>query len=231
MRQFPYAPRTHPSSAQRGDAPQQQQQQQQQSQPQRDTMSDMQEQFSKLAESTSRLLPSQSALGDSILHPILASRLFGIRLAAFAFAQRLLRSLIPYCSWQTHVQLPRVQGESQSPRFRPAEVRGIFRLLLPLPVPSPSHLRRATGKGRRWGRGNITSAHALNRSLIRQRLTGTPQTHHHLAQALASAPAMLPNRPHLEWIDTRSKHITRRGSLQTRSQDQLMMISRVSSAF
>jgi hypothetical protein len=53
MRQFPYAQRSHPT-AYRGDAAQQQQQQQQQQQPlpQRDTMSDMQEQFSKLAEST-----------------------------------------------------------------------------------------------------------------------------------------------------------------------------------
>jgi hypothetical protein len=49
MRQFPYAQRTHPS-IHRGDAAQQQQQQQ--SLPQRDTMSDMQEQFSKFAEST-----------------------------------------------------------------------------------------------------------------------------------------------------------------------------------
>lgn len=75
------------------------------------------------------------------------------------------------------------------------------------------------------------NAHVLTRSLIRQLLTGTPQTHHHhLAQALASAPAMLPNRPHLDWIDTRSKRITRQGSLQTRSQEQqlIMMISRVS---
>jgi hypothetical protein len=40
---------------------------------------------------------------------------------------------------------------------------------------------------------------------------------------------MLPNRRHLDWIDTRSKHITRQESLQTRSQEQLIiMISRVS---
>jgi hypothetical protein len=84
-------------------------------------------------------------------------------------------------------------------------------------------------QGRETAEGE-DSVHALIRSLIRQRFTGTPQTHHHhLAQALASAPAMLPNRPHLELIDTRSKHITRQGYLQTRSQEQLMMmISRVS---
>ncbi|KAN0111447.1 hypothetical protein V8E52_008470 [Russula decolorans] len=51
MRQFPYAQRTHPS-IHRGDAAQQQQQQQ--SLPQRDTMSDMQEQFSKFAETGKR---------------------------------------------------------------------------------------------------------------------------------------------------------------------------------
>lgn len=70
--------------------------------------------------------------------------------------------------------------------------------------------------------------HSLVHYSLRQRLTGIPQTHHHLAQALAPTPAMLPNRPHLDWIDTRSKHITRQGSHQTRNQEQLMIISRVS---
>jgi len=52
MRQFPYAQRTN-APIHRIDTAQQQQQQQQQLEPQqRDTMSDMQEQFSKLAEST-----------------------------------------------------------------------------------------------------------------------------------------------------------------------------------
>jgi hypothetical protein len=63
MRQFPYAQRSHPS-AHRGDAAQQQPQQQ--SLPQRDTMSDMQEQFSKLAESTFRFPPSRTLLRDSV---------------------------------------------------------------------------------------------------------------------------------------------------------------------
>jgi hypothetical protein len=58
MRQFPYAQRTQPS-IHRGDAAQQQQQ----SLPQRDTMSDMQEQFSKLAESTFRFTPSRISCG------------------------------------------------------------------------------------------------------------------------------------------------------------------------
>ena len=55
MRQFPYAQRrgSHPTIP-RGDAVQQQPQ----PQPQRDTMSDMQEQFSKIAESTYRFPPS-----------------------------------------------------------------------------------------------------------------------------------------------------------------------------
>ena len=60
MRQFPYAQRTHPS-VHRSDSAQQQQQQQEQ--PQRDTMTDMQEQFSKLAESTFRFPPSRTACG------------------------------------------------------------------------------------------------------------------------------------------------------------------------
>ena len=60
MRQFPYAQRTHPSIHRSDSA--QQQQQQQESLPQRDTMTDMQEQFSKLAESTSHSPPSQSSL-------------------------------------------------------------------------------------------------------------------------------------------------------------------------
>ena len=136
MRQFPYAQRTHPPVP-RGDAAQQQQQQQQQQlPPQRDTMSDMQEQFSKLAESTFSFLSESVPLRDSVLHRLWLCS--GIRLAARTV---LTMMLLPSCSWQTHVQLPRVESESQSSRFRPAEVRGIF----PLSVcysssPSPSHL-------------------------------------------------------------------------------------------
>ena len=50
MRQFPYAQRSHTTNHRGDTAPQQQQ-----SLPQRDTMSDMQEQISKLAESTFRI--------------------------------------------------------------------------------------------------------------------------------------------------------------------------------
>jgi hypothetical protein len=65
--------------------------------------------------------------------------LFGIRFAACTV---LTVMLLPSCSWQTHVQLPRVESESQSSRFRPAEVRRIFALSACYRLsPSPSHLR------------------------------------------------------------------------------------------
>jgi hypothetical protein len=130
----------------------------------------------------------------------------------------------PSCSWQTHVQLLGVESESQSSRFRPAEVRRIFTPLRMLRPYLPPLLRTLCRPRAGEGRGNTT----FTDSLIRRRLTGTPQTRHHLAQARASAQVMLLNRLHLEWIDTRSKHITRQGSHQTRRQEQSMMISRVS---
>jgi hypothetical protein len=60
-------------------------------------------------------------LRDSVLHRLWLC--FGIRLAACTV---LTVMLLPSCSWQTHVQLPRVESESQSSRFRSAEVRRIF---------------------------------------------------------------------------------------------------------
>lgn len=42
---------------------------------------------------------------------------------------------LPCCSWQTHVHLPGVESESQSPRFRPAEVRGVLYPSASFPLP------------------------------------------------------------------------------------------------
>jgi ferredoxin len=64
---------------------------------------------------------------------------FGIRLRIAACAV-LTVMLLPSCSRQAHVQLPRVESESQSPRFRPAEVRGIF---APPPVTPPDSFTHA----------------------------------------------------------------------------------------
>lgn len=84
MRQFPYAPRTQ-SSVYRGDAAAAARQQQQSPPPlpPRDTMSDMQEQFSKLAESTSsqsseRILFSYPTPGGSGLRHLFVG-ILGIR--------------------------------------------------------------------------------------------------------------------------------------------------------
>ena len=152
MRQFPYAQRT--SSIHRGDtAQQQQQQQQQQSLPQRDTMSDMQEQFSKLAESTFRFLldPESVPSENSILYPASLARD-----SPRCLNSALLRCFSQNCSWKTHVHLSRVEGESQSSRFRSAEVRRIFALSSPVTLPISFAPPWATGKGCRRGRGNIT---------------------------------------------------------------------------
>jgi hypothetical protein len=70
--------------------------------------------------------------------------------------------LLPSCSWQTHVQLPRVESESQSSRLRPAEVRRIFALNACYPLfSSPSHLCGPRAREGRWRRGNITLTYSL----------------------------------------------------------------------
>ena len=87
MRHFPYAPRTQgPPSPQgnlRGDGDDDAQQQPPQPQQQRDTMSDVQEQFSKLAESTfafpSSPHPAPETHPNRLPPPLWAS---GINLAA-----------------------------------------------------------------------------------------------------------------------------------------------------
>jgi hypothetical protein len=127
MRQFPYAQRSHPP-IHRSDSAQLQQQQLQQQQetlPQRDTMSDMQEQFSKLAESTFLIsLPSSVLLGEYVfvLHRLWLCS--GVRLAARTVLTVMF--LLLSCSRQTHVQLLRLESESQSSRFRSTEVRRMF---------------------------------------------------------------------------------------------------------
>jgi hypothetical protein len=161
MRQFPYAQRT--SSIHRGDTAQQQQhQQQQQSPPQRDTMSDMQEQFSKLAESTFRFLPDPESVPseNSILYP---SSL--VRDSPRCLNSALLTYFSQYCSWKTHVHLSRVEGESQSSRLRSAEVRRIFAPLRLLLSPSPSHLRGPRERAADGGGGTSRSrAHSFSHS-------------------------------------------------------------------
>ncbi len=97
-----------------------------------------------------RSFPASPGLGrDSVPHHLW---LLGIHLTAFNLAYCDTLSSPP-CSWQTHVHFLRVEGESQSPRVRPAEVRTDLFPLRVLPPPQP----RAKGGGRR-GEHNV---HAL----------------------------------------------------------------------
>jgi hypothetical protein len=172
-------------------------------------MTDMQEQFSKLAESTFRIALRVASL----------VALFGIRLVACA---------VQYLLWCfSHLVAGKRTFSSLVSKVK-AKVQDYDQQRYAESLPSPPvtpyprlfRISWATSKGGEIGEGEHNVHVLLTRSLIRQRLTGTPQAHHHhLAQALASAPVILPNRPHLDWIDSRSKHITRQGSLQTRSQE------------
>jgi hypothetical protein len=151
------------------------------------------------------------------MNPTLAA-LFGIRLAASTVQYSTYCGASPSCSWQTHVQLSRVESET---KFKISTDRGT-QDLCPLRLLPPLFASQwATSKGGRWGRGNITFTHS-------ESFTDTPTSYRNTPNISSSSgtgasigtgyvDSMLPSRPHLDWIDSRSKHITRQGSLQTRS--------------
>jgi hypothetical protein len=135
--------------------------------------------------------------------------------------------LLPYCSRRTHVQLPHIESESQSSRFRPAEVRKIFALSACYPIsPSPSHLRGSRARER----GNIRSTHSLVHSYANVLQEHLRQIiiirHRHWSRHRLCCPTAF------TWTgSTPAARVTylRAESLQTRSQEQLItMISRVS---
>jgi hypothetical protein len=175
MRQFPYAQRTHPSSAYRGDATQQQQQQQQ-SQPQRDTMSDMQEQFSKLAESTSRF-PPELVSRRSYSLSLSSRRLFGIRARCFRFNTARAEIASPYfvAGKRTFSSLvSKVKAKVQD--YDQQRYAGSLSSP-PVYSPSPRLLRTSAGPRAREedGRGEkIALAHAFTHTSMSYR--NTPNT-------------------------------------------------------
>lgn len=100
---------------------------------------------------------------------------------------------LPSCSWQTHIHLPGVESESQSPRFRSAEVRRVFNPPLVPPLPDSfthtSSSCRNTPDTSSSGTGTSTST-STGTSYVAQPLSPGLDRH---AQQAYYAPRASPN--------------------------------------